>query len=763
MILALVPAFTSALPVVASDDIVILFTNDAHGQLEPTLNTATPPVQTNMGYATVAAYKKVVEATTTNVALVDIGDHAQGATIAALTRGEAVIKAMNAAGYVLSAVGNHEFDYGMDGLDDLMDWADFDYLSCNFVKLSDNLPVLEAYKILTFGTTKVAFVGVTTPEALTKASPANFQDAGGTRIFGFNEGGNGADLYASVQASVDAAILAGADYVVALGHLGVDTSSEPWTSKNVIANTTGIDAWLDGHSHTAMPGDIVKNKDGDDVVLAQSGTALRNLGQLTIKADGTITSTLIAASELIPQDPAVKTLVDGIVASFAGFLAQKVATSDFDLTVNFPGTTLRAVRMAETNLGSLCADAYRDLFGSDIAFVNGGGVRANIPKGDITYKHIIDVHPFGNTATLIEVTGQTIIDALEMSVSNLPGGYNGTLAFGENGGFLQVSGITFEVWTDIATPVVKDPPNSATGTFVKVDGPRRVMNVMVDGKPIELTKKYTVAGHNFMLLDGGDGFAMFKGATVLDQNVMADYEVLITYIEKMADGKIDAKYAPLAGLGRIVIDRLDVSVIAEAMDDLDWVFDATAAEISDELSVSKDGKDLPDGTLYVKTQAEKDAFGPAVKAAMNAIQAALADRNGLETQAQVQALIAALNAAFAGVRVAEVDIDDLLDAIDYAIEFIISDDFLKISEALQDKWFDAVDAAWDLIEWEETDDELLIPVGPAEGVTQAMVDAAISAIGKLRKTGESTAIFAVAGIALLALVGLAYTARRKFE
>ena len=219
-----------------------------------------------------------------------------------------------------------------------------------------------------------------------------------------------------------------------------------------------------------------------------------------------------------------------------------------DLVINDPeavtddGKPVRIVRRAETNLGDLCADAYLDQAGeADIAFVNGGGIRVAINKGDITLNDIFKVHPFGNNLTVIEITGQQVLDALEWSVHSLPG---------EFGGFNQVAGLTFEYDSTIPSPCVQDD----NGFFVRVDESmeRRVRNVLVGGEPLDPAKNYKVASHDYQLLNAGDGYNMYKGANVLQESVKLDNQVLIDYITGTLGGTIGAGYENPYGQGRIV-------------------------------------------------------------------------------------------------------------------------------------------------------------------------------------------------------------------
>ena len=537
--LAFVPA-AFAEGEVEAGDIVILYTNDVHCSVEQ--EAADDGTVSNMGYAGVSAYKADMKAITSNVALVDCGDAIQGEAIGTLSTGRYLIDIMNEIGYDYAVYGNHEFDYGMSRIQELTAEASFKYLSCNFMDIKSDPAknVLDAYAIRDFGGKKVAFIGISTPESITKSTPAYFQDEDGNYIYGFCSGGNGQELYDAVQAAVDAAKAEGVDYVVAIAHLGIDTQSSPWTSREVIANTTGIDVVLDGHSHSTIAGETVKNKDDEDVILSSTGDKLRNLGRLVIKADGTMATSLIAAKDYTEQDEATTKYIQEIVGQFEALLNEVIAKTDVDLVINDPETGDRMVRNRETNLGDLCADAYRTLLDADIAFVNGGGIRDVIPKGDITYGQIINVHPFGNMACSIEVTGQQILDALELGCASTPG---------ESGGFLQVSGLTYEIHTYIPSGVQLDENK----VFQGVEGERRVKNVKVGGVPIDVNKTYVLASHNYMLKAGGDGFSMFKGAKVLRDEVMIDNQVLINYIQDELKGVVGSEYANPYGQGRIEI------------------------------------------------------------------------------------------------------------------------------------------------------------------------------------------------------------------
>ena len=512
------------------NDIVILHTNDVHCGIEDGLT-----------YAGVSAYARAMEERygAENVTLVDAGDAVQGGPIGTLTRGEYLVDIMNQVGYDIFTPGNHEYDYQMPRMLELMDQLDATVVSSNFLDLSTGESVFAPYTILSYGDVDVAYVGITTPESFTKSTPAYFQDEDGNYLYSFCEDESGQALYDNVQASVDAARTEGADYVVAVAHLGVEETSAPWRSTDVIANTHGIDVMIDGHSHTAIDGQEVLNEDGETVLLNQTGTKLAALGQVVIDPDtGEISAGLI--TEYQERDQDTQAFVDSINQEFSTVLSQVVASTDVALTTVDPSTGERIIRSQETNLGDLCADAYREVLDADVGLINGGGIRADIAAGEITYGDIISVHPYNNQATSVRVTGQQLLDALELGARYTP--Y-------ENGGFLHASGLTYTIDTTIPSSVVTDVQDN----FVRVDGAYRVKDVMVGGEPLDLERTYVVASHDYMLLSGGDGMTMFDGAEVVKDRVMPDSEVLIQYIRDYLGGVVGQEYADPYGQGRITI------------------------------------------------------------------------------------------------------------------------------------------------------------------------------------------------------------------
>lgn len=505
---------------------VIYYTNDIHGAYE------------NMA-------KVAYLAETEGAILVDAGDAIQGSIASTLTEGQAMVDVMKAIGYDVNIPGNHEYDFGMERFLDIAEDSGLNYICSNFVELTEtgDKAMMDGYTIVdadgdpTTEDDQIGFVGVLTPLTVSSSTPAYFQDEQGNWKYGFLADGTGEAMYLAVQNAIDAVKADGADYVIAVGHLGV--VGDVYTSTALIRNTSGLDVVIDGHSHTIMDRDIVFDRDGNDVVLTQTGTKLEQVGRLVIGADGTIDSRLIEVDSLTEVDPEVQAVVDDITKEVEAVSLEVVAKSDVDLVINDPVTGQRLVRSAETNLGNLVTDAYRTLLGTDVGLTNGGGVRADIKAGDITNGDIISVHPFGNSMCSAEVTGQQLLDALEAGAMNYPE---------ENGSFLQVSGLSYEIHSYIPSGVKMDE----NGIFLGVDGDYRVKNVLVGGEPLDVTKTYSVGSHDYMLQSGA--YSMFDDTKVLRDEVMPDNEILIRYITETLGGNVtEEAYGNPYGEGRITI------------------------------------------------------------------------------------------------------------------------------------------------------------------------------------------------------------------
>ena len=516
-------------------EVTILYTNDVHTYIDKQAPELT--------YAAIAALKQSYQNAGKKVLLVDAGDHVQGTAYGSMDQGASIIELMNAAGYDAATPGNHEFDYGMDRAKELMRDADFPYLSCNWVDLRTNLRVLPEIKVFVRGGVRIAFVGITTPETFTKSTPAYFMNKAQTKyIYDILGGEDGQKLYSAVQKAVDKAKCL-ADVVIGLGHLGVDPSSSPWTSEEVIAHTTGFDAFIDGHSHTVMENKQVADASGRMVTLTQTGSYFANVGEMTIAPDGTISTRLVSTYD--QEDVAVAAEQAAWVNTVDDMLGEKIAVADTKFYITDPATGKRRIRSGETNLGDFVADGIYTYFNEveqlhcDIAIMNGGGIRSDEDAGYWTFKTCKQVSPFGNVACLMSVTGKQIQDALEFAARFAGAGGK------ENGGFLQVAGATYEIHTDIPNTVQTDDKNvwigSATGT-------PRVQNVKIYDRangtyvPLDENKTYALAGMNYTLRNLGDGFAMFDGAELIKDYVSEDYLVMSTYA--MTFGGVDAEGLP---------------------------------------------------------------------------------------------------------------------------------------------------------------------------------------------------------------------------
>ena len=516
-------------------DVTILYTNDVHTYID---NKSPKPT-----YAAIAALKKSIEDTGRDVLLVDAGDHIQGTAYGSMDDGATIIELMNEAGYDLATPGNHEFDYGMARAKAVLREADFPYVSCNWVDLRTGFNVLPSVKFFFVGGRKIAFVGVTTPETFTKSTPAYFMNDAQTKyIYDILGGEDGQKLYDAVQKAIDKAEFWGADTIIGLGHLGVDPSSSPWTSEEVIAHTHGFTAFIDGHSHTVMANKQVTDASGKAVTLTQTGSYFKNIGKMTVGTDGTITTELIDTYEGL--DAAVAATASNWISAVDDMLGEEIAVGDTKFYINDPATGKRRIRSGETNLGDFVADGIYTYFNEieelhcDIAIMNGGGIRTDVEAGPWSFKTCKTVSPFGNVACLMSVTGQQIQDALEFGARFA--GAEGK----ENGGFLQVAGARYTIHPMIPNTVQTNDKNVWTGSAATP----RVSNVEIYDKttgtyqPLDPNATYALAGMNYTLRNLGDGFAMFDGATLIKDYVSEDYLVMSSYAAMF--GGVDANGLP---------------------------------------------------------------------------------------------------------------------------------------------------------------------------------------------------------------------------
>lgn len=541
-----------------SEDVVILYTNDVHTYIDGPLS-----------YDVLAAIKAELQTKYAYVLLVDAGDHIQGTAYGSMDSGKTIVDLMNAAGYDVATLGNHEFDYGMMGCMNVIEWAEYPYVSANFYHESKGIKgetVLPAYVLFACGDQKIAFVGITTPETFSKSTPAYFQDENGQFIYGISAGDDGSEMRADVQKAIDAAKAEGATQIIALGHLGIDGSSGAWTSTATIAGLSGLNAFIDGHSHHTVKGDLIKDKDGNNVVLTQTGEYFGRIGMMVIDSgSGDITTDFIEVEEIYAEDgetvtgytlkselyhgtelisdAAVKQIKDAWLGEIDDKLGEKIGSTELVLD-NYDADGNRLVRVQETNSGDFAADALYYLFDDmgldvDVAIMNGGGVRNQALTGQITYKVCKDMHTFGNVACLQTVSGQQLLDALEWGAR--------LVGQGENGGFLHVAGITYKI-----DPTVPDTSKADEfGTWTGAPDTYRVYDVKIYNKEsgayeaLDLNASYNLAGYNYTLRDLGDGYAMFGGAVNVLDYVMEDYMVLANYVRGFEGGVIKATNSPL--------------------------------------------------------------------------------------------------------------------------------------------------------------------------------------------------------------------------
>lgn len=545
---AAVLACTAAIPVSADaakqNDIVILYTNDVHSGIDE-----------HIGYDGLMLYKREMEAQHAHVILADAGDAIQGGNAANLTNGKNIVDLMNLVGYDVAVLGNHEFDYGIPVIQQRAAELNCGYISCNFMRADTDELVFEPYKIIDCGEMQVGFVGAVTPQTFASSNPTYFQNENGDYLYSFCEKEN--RLCDIVQQNVDKVRAEGADYVVLLAHLGENDVDVQWSAVTVAQGTTGIDAVIDGHSHETTPALNVKNKDGGNVVITQTGTKLKNIGKMTISPEGIRTELV----ERVPEpdssfdadtwtvdsarggryvDAEVSRKIKGINNSLEEFLSKEVGTSDFDLIYKDAQTGERLVRNKETNLMDFCADAIRDTYHTDISFVNGGSIRNGIRKGTVTRGDILNVFPYENFCASAKMTGQQLLDGLEFAARFFPG---------ESGGFLGVSGVEFTIDAGIESSVTLDEHSAFTG----VAGEYRVKNVKVNGEPLDLERIYTVSSIDYLLRDGGDGFPFSGKCEITEVHDEQYYDLLQRYISEAPEHKVPETFRNPDGMGRITV------------------------------------------------------------------------------------------------------------------------------------------------------------------------------------------------------------------
>ncbi|MBO4665314.1 MAG: bifunctional metallophosphatase/5'-nucleotidase [Paludibacteraceae bacterium] len=486
--------------------VIILFENDVHCAIE--------------GYASLSALRNELRQVTPYVSIVSAGDFAQGAAIGSLSRGESIVKVMNAVGYDATTVGNHEFDYGIPQQQRLFEMLDADVVCCNFTDNHNRL-IYAPFSLRQYGNITIAFVGAATPTTFTSSTPTFFEDENGNCIYSFHA----EDSFELIQKAVDKARRKGADYVIVLSHLGDDTALD--NSVDMIHATTGIDAVFDGHQHHIL-NETIANAEGQPVILASTGTMFQRFGKLTIDTAGILTVDLVNGEKYSGIDPAIELVINEILDEMHDLVSQVVGYTEVPLTMLKDGK--RETRKGETNLADLLTDAFRDAAGADIGIMNGGGIRNHIKKtGDITFGDIYSIIPFNNTIRKLECTGQQLLDALEVGL---------TLAPEENGDFFQVSGLRYTYTTSVPSSVIFDHNN----LFLSVGDTRRVLSAEVErnGKwePLQPEAIYTLGGQSYILTSKGAAGAL-QYMTEVECEHIGDVEAVINYLNKI--GRVTKK------------------------------------------------------------------------------------------------------------------------------------------------------------------------------------------------------------------------------
>ena len=520
-----------------SDDIIIIHTNDVHCG-----------VQDNIGYDGLMLYKKQLQQKYKDVLVVDCGDHLQGATIGLLTQGEDIIDMMNEIGYDAAVLGNHEFDYGVEQMKNCEKKLNCGYISANFFERKNKTSsIFPGYKIIELNNTKkIAFIGVTTPQTLSISSIIKELDENKTNKYDFLTERNGSELYEEIQKNIDAAKSENADYIIMIAHSGKDSNSlYQYTTVGMMENLENVDAVLDGHTHQVYS-TVTPDKNGKKIILAQTGTKFNYIGVLTIHSDGTLSHKLLNSIPIIDDtydkdsytsikrgqkeifvDNYMYKYINNKIDSHKDILNKLIGYSPFSMYIG----------SGESTLGNLITDSFRKIGNADISIMNSGTIRANLYEGNIIYQNILDIIPFSNGIEVKNITGLTILDALEFGVSDYP-------STGRK--FPQISGITFKFNKDIKSSVVVD----SSGNFVEVSGQRRVFDVMIGNQHIDKEKYYTFCSHNF-ITRGGDGYSMFINYEPIETGLGIDNEVLIDYIQKELNGNIPYNYQYTEG--RIII------------------------------------------------------------------------------------------------------------------------------------------------------------------------------------------------------------------
>ena len=488
--------------------IVVLFDNDVHCGIQ--------------GYQKVAGLRDAIS-DTAFVSIVSCGDYIQGGTVGAISHGQYIMDIMKHVGYDAVTLGNHEFDYSVPRMKELLSQLNAPVVCVNLFDMQRNR-LYAPYTIKSFGKKKVAYIGVVTPTSLYTEEYAFF-DEKEKQIYELGE----KKVYQLVQNAVDEVRKQGVDYVIVLSHLGETPNVLNADSHGLIANTSGIDVVLDGHTHSVIPTETVMDKEGRPVIISQTGAKFANVGKLVIMPDGKKSTQLVPVGEITFENVEVKHATDSILSLSNSLTSRIICRSDVDLRI-LDDEGYQEVRRSETNAGDIVTDAFRVMTGADFAITNGGGIRNEVKAGQLTYGDVVALLPYDNYVMVVDITGQELVDLLAACTQFIPV---------ENGDFPQVSGIKFTI-------------NSSEKDLSKRILDLTVLNKQTgDYEPVDLQKTYSLATIDYCVKGGGLQGKLKKNK-VIRQAIMIYNECLIKYITEHINSHIGKEYAEPQGRIKIL-------------------------------------------------------------------------------------------------------------------------------------------------------------------------------------------------------------------
>lgn len=483
--------------------IVILYENDVHCVLD--------------GYARLRGLADAV-ADTARVGLTCSGDFLHGGTAGAISEGRFVVDIMKEMGYDAVGLGNHEFDFGVPHLTQLVKESGLPIVNMNLRSIHPDSLFFTPYIIKDYGGTKIAFVGVVTPESLVSEA-YSFYDKQGRQKLCLCEN----NLVDEVQKTVNEARKSGADYVILLSHLGEASAKNFLTSHRLVSSTRGINVVLDGHTHSSIPCETVLNAEGEPVLLSQTGSRFKNVGKLLIQQDGCMSMELIPVDSIKHESAHIRQVTDSIEAMMAKVTTAKICHSDYGMDI-FDENGRQMVRTMETAIGNLVTDAFRAITGAQLAVNNGGGIRAPLSAGDWTYGNIVDALPYNNYLTVVKIKGSKLFELLVATTSNSPM---------EDGQFPQISGFRFNL----------NPKAVGKARISKVE----VLNDKTGRySPLKMDAEYTLCTTDYCVTGGGM-YNVLRDASILQENIMLYNQAFITYVSEHLKGEIPEHYASPQG------------------------------------------------------------------------------------------------------------------------------------------------------------------------------------------------------------------------